>query len=134
MKKLAIILSFAGILFATSSRAEGLFIEGDLSEAKQLAKASGKLVMVDFKAEWCGPCKMLDRTTWSDGKVIESLKEKAVAVKIDVDEHGDLASKYRIRSLPTIMFLDEEGNEVYRFIGYRDARGFLNELGKVQKS
>jgi len=134
MKKLAIILSLAGILTAPAGLAGKLFIDGDLAEAKQLAKESGKLVMVDFKAEWCGPCKMLDRTTWSDGNVIESVKEKAVAIKIDVDENGDLASKYRIRSLPTIMFLDEEGKEIHRFIGYRDASGFLKELGRVGKS
>ena len=85
---LAIFLSLAGM--AGIARADGLFIDGDLAAAKAAAKADQKLVMIDFKAEWCGPCKMLDRTTWSDDEVIDSVKKKAVAVKIDVDQHGDL--------------------------------------------
>ena len=90
--------------------------------------------MIDFKAEWCGPCKMLDRTTWSDDEVIDSVKEKAVAVKIDVDQHGDLASKYGIRSLPTIIFTNADGEVVSRFIGYRDAEGFLKEFNRFGNS
>lgn len=53
------------------------------------------LVLVDFFATWCGPCKML-------GPVLESL-EKIDVVKIDVDECPDLARKYGIMSVPTLM-------------------------------
>ena len=77
---------------------------------------------------------MLDRTTWIDDEVIDSVKEKAVAVKIDVDQHSDLASKYGIRSLPTIIFTNADGEEVSRFIGYRDAEGFLKEFNRVGNS
>ena len=95
MKNLVPTLIAVGVL-ASSAHGEDLFIEGGFDDAKNAAKASEKLIMIDFKAEWCGPCKMLDRTTWSDDEVIGSVKEKAVAVKIDVDQHGDLASKYGI--------------------------------------
>lgn len=134
MKTLVLILSLVGILSAPVAIAGDLFIEGDLAAAQKEAKATSKLVMIDFKAEWCGPCKMLDRTTWSDEGVITSVKDKAVAVKIDVDENGTLASKYSIRSLPTVVFVDADGNELSRFIGYRDAEGFLKEFSKVGKS
>ncbi len=134
MKKLVLILSLVGILSATSASAENLFFEGDLAAAQKEAKASSKLVMIDFKAEWCGPCKMLDRITWKDENVISSVKGKAVAVKVDVDENRELASKYGIHSLPTVIFVDGEGNEVSRFIGYRDAEGFLKEFGKLGNS
>ena len=120
--------------FTVGAFAEGLFINGDFDAAKKAAKAGDKLVMIDFKAEWCGPCKMLDRTTWSDEEVIGSVQEKAVAVKIDVDQNGDLASKYGIRSIPTIIFTDANGEEVSRFIGYRDAEGFLKELDRIGNS
>ncbi len=135
MKKRALILSLAAIFVTSStSLANELFIDGDLAAAKAEAKKSSKLVMIDFKAEWCGPCKMLDRTTWKDEKVITSVTEKAIAVKIDVDEQRDIASKYSIRSIPTIIFVDADGKEVSRFIGYRDAEGFLKEFGKIGKS
>ena len=125
---------FAIMAITVGAFAEGLFINGDFDAAKKAAKAGDKLVMIDFKADWCGPCKMLDRTTWSDEEVIGSVQEKAVAVKIDVDQNGDLASKYGIRSIPTIIFTDANGEEVSRFIGYRDAEGFLKELDRIGNS
>lgn len=134
MKTLVIILSLLGIASAPVAHAEDLFIEGDLAAAQKEAQASSKLVMIDFKAEWCGPCKMLDRTTWKDENVISSVKSKAVAVKVDVDDNRELASKYSIRSLPTVIFTDGDGNEISRFIGYRDAEGFLKEFSKLGKS
>ena len=134
MKSLAFISFLAGIFLTPVLWAEDLFFEGDLVAAQKVAKSTRKLVMIDFKAEWCGPCKMLDRTTWKDENVISTLKDKAVAVKVDVDENSELAAKYSIHSLPTVIFVDGNGNEVSRFIGYRDAEGFLKEFSNLEES
>ena len=57
-------------------------------------------VLVDFWAEWCGPCKML-------GPILEEiskdLKDKIQVVKVNLDENQDLAMKYSIRSIPTLL-------------------------------
>ncbi len=135
MKTGKLILSIAvAFAFSQLASAEGVFIDGDFAAAKTSAKAADKFVMIDFKAEWCGPCKMLDRTTWKDEDVISAINDKAIAVKVDVDRRGDLASRYGIRSIPTVIFVDSSGNEVSRFVGYRDAEGFLKEISKVGKS
>ena len=134
MKSLAFISFLAGIFLTPVLWSEDLFFEGDLMAAQKVAKSTRKLVMIDFKAEWCGPCKMLDRTTWKDENVISTLKDKAVAVKVDVDENSELAAKYSIHSLPTVIFVDGNGNEVSRFIGYRDAEGFLKEFSNLEES
>ncbi len=134
MKSHALISFLAGIFLTPVLWAEDLFFEGDLMAAQKVAKSTRKLVMIDFKAEWCGPCKMLDRTTWKDENVISTLKDKAVAVKVDVDENSELAAKYSIHSLPTVIFVDGNGNEVSRFIGYRDAEGFLKEFSNLEES
>jgi thioredoxin 1 len=132
MKKRFLFSALAALFFASmSARADELFVDSDYASAQAQAKAKEKMVMIDFKAEWCGPCKVLDRTTWKDEKVIESVKEKAIAIKIDVDQHRDLAAHFAIRSIPTIIFLDSDGNEVKRFIGYRDADRFLEEFESV---
>lgn len=122
------------VTLSQSALAGDLFVDGDFAAAQEQAKASGKLVMIDFAAEWCGPCKMLDRTTWKDEGVISALSGKAVAVKVDVDENRELAARFRIRSIPTIIFINGEGKEVSRLIGYRDAEGFLEEFQKLGKS
>ena len=57
-------------------------------------------VLVDFWAEWCGPCKMLGPIL---EEISEELKDKLQVVKVNLDENQDLAMKYSIRSIPTLL-------------------------------
>jgi thioredoxin 1 len=70
-------------------------------------------VLVDFSAEWCGPCKMM-------GPVLEQLKgkmaDKLKILKVDVDNNRELASRYNIRSVPTLM-LFQDGKTKWSGVG-----------------
>lgn len=68
-----------------------------------------KRVLVDFYADWCGPCKML-------GPVLEKLDSIDV-IKINVDNFGDLAKKYGVMSIPCVI-LFEDAKEIKRNIGF----------------
>ena len=74
---------------------------------------SDKLVIVDFWAEWCGPCRML---TPLIEEAAEHFKDTAVIGKLNVDENPETASKYSVRSIPTILFL-KNGEEIHKNIG-----------------
>ncbi|MDC2965719.1 thioredoxin [Alphaproteobacteria bacterium] len=62
--------------------------------------SSNTPVLVDFWAEWCGPCKMLGPIL---EEISEDLKDKLRVVKVNLDENQDLAMKYSIRSIPTLL-------------------------------
>jgi thiol:disulfide interchange protein len=74
----------------------------DLSAATSEARQAGKPMFIYFTASWCGPCQEMRRTTWSDADVERAL-QAYVPVKIDVDEHPDLARRYRVEAFPTFM-------------------------------
>ena len=73
---------------------------------------SDKTVLIDFYADWCGPCKMFSPIVESVAEENEDIK----VVKIDVDNAQDLAIKYQIMSIPTIVVI-KNGQEVNRNVG-----------------
>ena len=74
---------------------------------------SEQLVVVDFWADWCGPCKMVAPVM---DELAEDYDGRAKIAKLNVDEERDLAKKYRVMSIPSILFF-KNGNEVDRIVG-----------------
>ncbi|KAG5682658.1 hypothetical protein PVAND_011997 [Polypedilum vanderplanki] len=79
----------------------------------QLEKAGDLLVIVDFFATWCGPCKMIAPKL---EEFSNTYSDKIVVVKVDVDECEDLAVQYNISSMPTFVFI-KKGQQIDSFSG-----------------
>lgn len=115
-----------------SDKNEGIqFKNANLKAALKAAQEQKKIVFVDVYASWCGPCKMLDRQTFSNKKVGEYFNNKFISVKIngETSEGREIMSEYQLRSYPTLLFLDEKGNVISKNTGFHSAKELL-ELGK----
>lgn len=100
-----------------------------LEEAQKLALATNKIIVVDFWATWCGPCKKMDRDTWSDESVKSAL-DNFVFVKIDIDRDKEIANKYNVTAIPNVFFLDGNGATLNSSLGYKTSSEILKDLDK----
>ena len=85
---------------------------------------SDMVVLADFNAQWCGPCKMLK-------PIIDSIAEERKDVKvvsIDIDEEDELAEKYEVFSIPCVVVF-KNGEEVNRSVGFKQKQDILNLIG-----
>ena len=104
-----------------------------LNKARDIAAKEKRPILVDFYAEWCGPCQEMLRTTYKD-KAVVARSAKFVPVLIDVDKQSELAEKYGVQAIPTVVFLNAKGEVLQRESGYHTAREFLNIMDSVEKS
>ncbi len=113
----------------STSGATAIGWQTSFNEALALSQKTGKPIMADFYADWCGPCKMLDTDTWVDPSVIAE-SQSVIAVKVDVDADTTTAQRYNVGSIPCIIWMDSNGTEKGRSVG---AVGPQEMLALMQK-
>jgi thiol:disulfide interchange protein len=108
------------------------FFEGTFEQALKEAAKKKKVIFVDAYTTWCGPCKMLNNSTFKDVKAGEFFNENFINIKIDMEkgEGPAFAMKYSVRAYPTLLFINAKGEVVHKSLGYKDA-DMLTEEGKI---
>ncbi len=89
--------------------------------------SSNQPVLVDFWAAWCGPCRMLGPTI---DQLAEDYEGKAKICKLNVDEEGEIAQRFKIMSIPTVMVF-KNGMAVDKVVGVRNKADYMQILDKA---
>lgn len=133
---------FIFILFYCSSNLfalptpNGVFLYEGLEKVNTRAWRAGKMIFVDFTAQWCLPCKMMEEKTFKHPEVSDVLRKDFIAVQYDIQASygASLRNEYAIQSLPTILVLHPDGTELKRLQGSISASELLTELYSVLRT
>lgn len=111
-------MSGIGIYRGYANRPQ-LVWEHDLNKALAEGRAQNKLVLVDFNASWCGPCKQYRETVFPTPEFQQRAKD-LILVDIDVDQQPVPSIKYRVYTLPDIRIIGTNGTEYGKVVGFND--------------
>jgi thioredoxin 1 len=119
---------FAVLLTAILLLAPGKTLSKDYDAKSMTAPAKGIVTLVDLGAKSCIPCKMMDPILQ---KMDKQYEEKAAVIFIDVRFHQEEARRFRINGIPTQIFFDKTGKEIYRHTGFMSEAAIVEQFRKM---
>lgn len=137
----SVLLAFAILLSGCGEKGQtvesAIPWSSDLPAALSKAKSGNDIVMVDFTAVWCPPCRAMEDSTFSDPSVVKKAAS-FIPVRVDVDKQRETAEKYGGNArkyggigIPNILFLDGEGNRIKQVVGYHGPQKFIAVMDSV---
>lgn len=138
MKKFNLIWASIIFILLGCDLGPGIKWEKFTSENFQDAKSSGQPTLIYFYATWCGSCRQLNGTTLKDSNVIKSLEDWNL-LRVDMSSRHDeqvneVARKFDVWGLPTLIFYDSKGRQVYRKAGYISAADLQKKIKSSSSS
>ena len=138
IRRLIILLLIVGCEKQVSENSyNGIQWGNNLDSAFTIASNSNKFLMIDFMAEWCPPCKEMDKKTFSNINIIKKSNE-FIPVRIDVDKQQNIAEEYNGNArkyggigIPNILFLDKEKKIIRHIVGFHDVDELMGIMDSV---
>lgn len=94
---------------------------------EKIVLKANKPVLVDFYADWCGPCRMLAPTI----EELDETRKDILVIKVNVDEAQELAMQYHVMSIPTVL-LFQNGKSVKQFVGVQSKSAFEDAIDELK--
>ena len=125
---------FGGLFFATRSRMKNIPLVDDhkniltLTDKNFQHQTKNKLVLIDFWASWCAPCRMMAPVL---NEVADELNGRSHVGKVNIEQYQSLAQKFQVRNIPTLILL-KNGTEINRFVGIKNKEFLLQQINNVK--
>ncbi|MGB0777976.1 MAG: thioredoxin family protein [Flavobacteriaceae bacterium] len=127
MKKLLFLFAFVSVTLHSQT------VYRDLTTAKAIAISQNKLILVDFTAEWCYPCKVMNQELWQSYS-FKKRESQFVFVKIDIDVDRKTAAKYRANLIPRVLLITPNEDILYDEVGYKGKATYLKDFDALPKN
>ncbi len=121
MKSHFLVIALSLFIGVQTASSQVKFFEGDYVAALAYAKEVNKPVFLAFYADWCLPCKQMEKYSFSDREFSRMINDNYVALKVNVEYFWgmDVADKFRISVYPTLIVVDSRGREKARAVGFK---------------
>lgn len=129
-----VLVAFGIVLFTAQAKMKNIPLVADnekiitLTDKNFQQQTKNKVVLIDFWAAWCAPCRMMAPVL---NDVAAGLSGNMQVGKVNIEQYQSLAQKYKVRSIPTLVLL-KDGVEVNRFIGVKSKDFLLQQIKKAQ--
>lgn len=133
MHRTAIACLSAVMVFASAATAQEIKWAPDLAAAKVEATKSGKPILLHFGASWCRPCQEIETFVFRNPAVIRKLNESVVPVRVDIDQHPQLAAEYGVKTLPTDVVITTSEKVIQKRNSPSEASGYTQMLDEIAR-
>lgn len=117
------------LFFAEYLQAQVYWLQ-EYEVAKSVARETGKLIVIDFGANWCGPCKEMDRELWESSEIKEAAKN-FIGLKVNIDYYRALATAYHATAIPKVVIVTLSGDVIWENIGFSGLEPYRTILNAI---
>jgi thiol-disulfide isomerase/thioredoxin len=127
-------LQAAALLLALVPACQGWAADGwstDFDAALAEARRLDKPLLIHLYADWCGPCRQMERNVLSQPAVLREIGRSVIAVRINVDRQPQVASRYGVQALPSDVFVEPDGRKIMEATGYRSLNEYVSSMTRA---
>jgi len=110
---------------------EGILWQTNFEQAMQQARQENKPVLVHFSADFCGPCKLIEKEVFPDSEIIQNINQNFIPVKIDTEKDQATTKKFGVTGIPADIFVSPNGEVISQRVGKVNAQQYLGEIRKI---
>ena len=126
-------LFFFTEVFSQTEKSKTIFQNSTWEKYKDSAKATKKIILLQCGADWCLPCKQMEKYSFTDAVFLKYAAKNLFCFHLDAAAFDDIntINEFKVEKYPTTIFINEKGKEIKRLIGFQSAKNLITETEKI---